>query len=494
MLKTELTGMIPPTPSNKELNAPFTTNHQSLSHRRLYSEASKKDFAFRSFSSFDYIQQMLKEIRRISPTFTLNLSQGSLQLQILQAFKQSIDHYLKSYVTHIVKHQKSKSQTVKETVEGRKSEKNSETVKQLLNFERVLKLKEEKIAEKLNEVEFELFNLKKLSEGLENDKEIWFLSKSQEQAKLENDRDSIVSEQLRLEQVFDKLKESKIELDERENSLNELSASLSQEKNQLLIKKIELNKAAWEQSKKQSDLESQQSMLNLKLEHFAQEKAEFEKEKSLFSKESHKKIRRMSSRNFSKTTLPKLQIKSSPEYDKVFNMNDISPLNASIEYTQSVNLFESRSGENGKDFDLAYIELNEEIERINKDLELREQAILTKEQELSAKNLNLNQKLEQIEIIEQCLRESKIYLDEFNEQTVVELEYNSNELLTLIHSLKARKSELEVLIDRVHKELRTIKNFKSGLDIIEEEPDNLLAYKSHSDLETIANTLNSDSD
>lgn len=494
MLKTELTRKIALSPSNIDFYVPLTTNSQSLSHRRLYSEARSKHFTYKSSSSSEFIQEMLMEIRRVSPTFTYNLSQGSLLQQILQAFKQSIDYYLKSYVTQIVKHQKTRSQTVKETVKVNKDDKRSETVKQLLRFEKVLKLKEEKIAEKLNEVEFELCNLKKLSESIEKDKEKWHILKSQEQAKLENDRNLVLSGQHSLDQTYANLKMLKIELDQRENSLNELSASLSQEKNQLLIKKIELNKATWELSKKQSNLESQQSILALKSDHFAQEKAEFEKEKSTFTLQNNQNSQRRSSRKFSRNTLPKLQIKNSPDFDKVFNLIDISPLNTSLEYTQSINLFESRSGDNGKDFEVAYLELNEQLEKINNDLESREQDILAKEKELNAMSLSLNQKFEQFEIIEQCLKESKIYLDEFNDQTAIELENNSNELLCLIHSLKLKKSELEVVIEKVHRELRTIKDYKRSLEVIEEEPDNSLVYKTHSDLETISNTLNSDSD
>lgn len=474
-------------PLNSKPNASLTTNNQCLSHKRMNSERCSRHFTYNASCSSDFIQEMLREVRRISPSFTFNLGKGPLTQQILCAFKESVDNFLMNYSNRMTMHHKTKSQTVKTTFNEVSQANHKETAKNLLKFEKILKLKEEKITEKLREVEFELVNLKKLTSNLEKREEKWLKIKKEEMLQLENDKNSISAERQRLEELYSLLKSKKTDLDERESSLNTLATSLSQEKSTIVLKTVVHNKAIWELNKKQSELESQQSILSLKLEQFEHEKSEFEREKNLFLLEKKLKSDKNPSKKHSKCLLPKLQKKNSGDLDKAFDIHDISPLNESRDHTQSINLFESGSGDNGKDLELVYIELNERIEKINHDLELREHAIMAKEAEL-------NEKFDQFIIIEQCLRESKLYLDEFNEQTAVEFENNSNELLGLMHSLKSRKLELEGLVVRLQQELEIVKEQKFQLEVVSEDPEFNFSSKSNSDVETISNTINSESD
>jgi prefoldin subunit 5 len=208
-----------------------------------------------------------------------------------------------------------------------------------------------------------------------------------------------------------------------------------------------------------------------------QEKLDLDQEKALLHS---KKLKLLNDKSCNSPRVLK------QDSDRQTNIFDLSPVNTSGDVVcGSSILFESKSGENGKDFDLAYIELSEQIEKINKDFDVKEQSLQQKEAELAELSQVLNEKFHQNSMIFQCLSQSKSYIDEFNSQTLTEFECNSQLLVDLITSLKSQKAELELLTEKVHKQLTILKTRPTGLDVIKEEPSESLELKLSEEPETL---------
>jgi chromosome segregation ATPase len=136
--------------------------------------------------------------------------------------------------------------------------------------------------------------------------------------------------------------------------------------------------------------------------------------------------------------------------------------------SQSIILPETRSPDPG--LENVYLELNEQIEKINKELESRENALNTKEAELASLNHFLQEKMNEYKSIEESLLESKFHLEEFQLNTITEIEENSKIIVSLITKLNQLKHELEALVEKVLKQLNCIKKYSLNLEVIQEDP------------------------
>ena len=415
-------------------------------------------------------------------------------------FKQCINEYLQKYSSQIVRHSKQSSIASTASIASFKNNLNEEelnedsrdkareTIRSLLKFEKILKLKELKIKTKAKTVKNELIKLKSFAEKLEQEKKrlkdlkVSKELNTQDERRWVNEQIFAINENwalIKAKLSFIETRESQLDSKqiELEKYFSNIQAELAKERNEINILRIKSEKTEWDLMKRLSSLKSQESLLNLKLENLMQEKLDLDQEKALYHS---KKLKVLLDKSCSS---PRVLRQDSDRQALIF---DLSPVNTSGDVVcGSPILFESKSGENGKDFDLAYIELNEQIEKINKDFELQEQSLQIREAELAELSQVLNEKFHQNSMIFQCLSQSKSYIDEFTTQTITEIETNSQVLVDLVTSLKSQKAELEFLTEKVHKQLALLKVRSAGLDTIREDPSELSDIKLSEEPETL---------
>ena len=445
---------------------------------------------------FSFFLASLKEqTRRISPAFKFENPKGNLLEQVLQSYKQSVDIYLEKYQKNIVSHSKRSSHCEDPTS---KSEENiediqtaKETMKNLMKYEKLLNAKEEKILIKAEKLQEDLENFKIIKENFENylknfenEKVAWHENKMKEMEKIDLDKKKLNAEKKRIEKLVQDLQgfKEKVESKEaeafsrlkvREEQLNQLETQIYQRKEDLdqeissfKQEKLSFESEKWSFQGQISGLSDQQALLKLKQDHLDQEKLELIQEKQLLCDQKSKLEQEKHEFSLIRKSSP-TKPHSEPEPQ---SSNDQSVFNLSFEpfLSQSIYLPDGKSPE--PVLDHIYIELNDQFEKINKELEIRESKILTKEAEIDSVSNYLKHKMEEYKSIEESLIEAKGHLEEFQVNTISEIEYNSKVVVGLIKKLNALKTELEGLVEKVFKQLGFIKKYSLNLEVIQEDP------------------------
>jgi chromosome segregation ATPase len=439
----------------------------------------------------DFLSKMLEQARRIAPSFKFNNCEGNLLEQVLLMFQQAVDIYLNRYHKRIVTHQKRKSHTEgltdrPENLEELEAAK--ETMKNLVKYEKLLNSKEEKLLLKAEKLQEDLENFKIIKENFEiylktfeNEKIVWHENKSKELEKIENDRKKLAFEKQNLEKlakdltgIKEKLEKKeeeiwnkvKVKEEQLETRINRSKDDLEEEKTRLQQDRLSFESEKWTLQSKISELEELTALLQLRQSHLEQEKSDLLQEKQLFRNQKSQLEQEKHEFNLSRKSSPTKSLQDTEGQSP----NDQSMFNLSFEpiLSQSIILPETRSPDPG--LENVYLELNEQIEKINKELESRENALNTKEAELASLNHFLQEKMNEYKSIEESLLESKFHLEEFQLNTITEIEENSKIIVSLITKLNQLKHELEALVEKVLKQLNCIKKYSLNLEVIQEDP------------------------
>ena len=450
----------------------------------------------------DFIQSLQDQVQRISPSFTFKYTPQPPLTQVLNLLKQAIDAFLERYS----KLQSSGDYTFNKNLSQDKEEsminksnntddtKNAEdTMKNLCRYELLLKKKEWKLNDekKLLHEETENLkiieeNMKQVKEAFEAEKSEWLMKKYSEKEAIESEKKKIGVEKATIEKIMDDLKQMQLRVESKnaetvkllelreqkvmnlEEIINKKSEEVSKEKLELSQQKTKLDQEKWNINQLQHITEEKEALLSLKAKHINLDKIELENEKSKlnFAKSSFAEDQKQFF--LEKEAFLKEQQSSILSIDR---NPDLDTFNISSDHSISPLYYEQKSQElciREQEIDHAYSELTEQMTRFNQELEEREQIISLNSENLSKREQDINRQYQDFKLIEACLFESKQEMEEFRLGVIPELEQQSQLLNDLFIDLKEKKNIMECTINKLNKQLCSVKAVKGKLEIISE--------------------------
>jgi hypothetical protein len=219
-----------------------------------------------------------------------------------------------------------------------------------------------------------------------------------------------------------------------------------QEQKKLSSFKIELEKQKWEVDQKERKLEESNLMFHVQLEKLQQEIKTVEAEKQKIME------------SWARLEEEKYNFNALKE-----NPND----EPKISYVRTFSS-EGRSEDNEREVEIGRVceELESQVERINKDLEIRENALEDREKNINRMEKELVFKIDNFRKIESSLTESRIYFEELKQQIFPELEEQAQRLEGLVKEAEAKKREADFSCIKLLKEIEYLQRYKNKLDTL----------------------------
>ena len=430
----------------------------------------------------DFINQIQVQLKRINPSFAYKFSSEPPLTQAIGFLTQAVDNFL-------AHHESRGSNGLEEDSELNLSQKlkedldrSRETTKNLKRYEALLKKKEEKLEEEKSKLRSERRSLKDLEDHVkssictfESQEKTWADTKKYENEKIRSEREETERKLLEAKELKEKI-EKKIEettkhlkfekdsLVQLEQCLNQTKQTLSADQKRISQEKLEIEKEKWRQEQRQRKIDEAEILLNVKQEHLEQERASLESEKISFQA-----LRKTIDDEKNELYNIKDQIIAYERESKMSGrpMEEIYTEDkyGSPDYDSKFMELEERE----REIEQAYRELQEQMDNFNKELEEREIILDERELTVDKQEKDIKKKLENFQIIENSLIESKIQVEDLRTFTIPELEKQSNYLETLLQDLSDKKNELEILVDNLQHEISLLTRHKNGLDIIEED-------------------------
>lgn len=430
----------------------------------------------------DFINKIQAQLKRINSSFAFKFSSEPPLVQAVGFLTQAVD-------TFLAHHESKGSNGLEEESELNLSQKlkedlerSRETSKNLKRYELLLKKKEEKLEEEKSKLRSERRSLKEMEDQLkstissfESQEKSWTENKKYESEKIRFEKEETerkLSEAKELKEKIDKkieettkhLKFEKDSLMQLEQCLNQTKQTLSADQKRISQEKLEIEKEKWRQEQKQRKLEEAEILLNVKQEHLEQERVNLENEKLAFQalrKSVEEEKNELYSIKDQIVAYERDSKMSGRHIEEVYTEEKYG----SPDYDSKFMELEERE----REIEQAYKELQEQMDNFNKELEEREIILDEREIAMDKQEKDIKKKLENFQIIESSLIESKIQVEELRTFTIPELEKQSNVLENLLQELSDKKSELEILVDNLQHELSMLGRCKNGLDVIEED-------------------------
>lgn len=416
----------------------------------------------------DFINSIQNQLKRIHPIFSFQFSSDPPLAQAVNFLTQAVDR--------ILAERGNNSKASPEKYDGpvdyntddwlkEDIEKAKQTRKKLARYEKLLKKKEEKLEEEKIKFRSEKQSIKDLEEHLQqalNDFEIqqkaWLDSKRYDQEKLKLDKEDMESklaEAKNLKEKYNKkieesakhLRHEKETLLQLENCLKHTKQALAIDQKRITQERLELEKEKWKLDQKSRKLEEDEILFKVKFEHLDQEKLAVESEKT--------KLQTIRKEIYDehKTTIKKTPIEESLKSDKLCHIQN-------QDYEAKITELTNREIE----IEQAYKDLQEQMEKFNKELEDRE-SILDEREFILEKHEKDNKKIfDNFSAIETSLAESKIQVEDLRTFTIPELEKQSGVLSALMHELIDKKQKLDFMIEQLNKGLMLLEIHKGNMD------------------------------
>lgn len=430
----------------------------------------------------DFINQIQAQLKRINSSFAFKFSSEPPLVQAVGFLTQAVD-------TFLAHHESKGSNGLEEESELNLSQKlkedlerSRETSKNLKRYELLLKKKEEKLEEEKSKLRSERRSLKEMEDQLksavssfESQERSWNENKKYENEKIRFEKEETerkLSEAKELKEKIDKkieettkhLKFEKDSLMQLEQCLNQTKQTLSADQKRISQEKLEIEKEKWRQEQKQRKLEEAEILLNVKQEHLEQERVNLENEKINFQalrKSIEDEKHELYSIKDQIVAYERDSKMSGRQAEEIYTEEKYG----SPDYDSKFMELEERE----REIEQAYKELQEQMDNFNKELEEREIILDEREIAVDKQEKDIKKKLENFQIIESSLIESKIQVEELRTFTIPELEKQSNVLENLLQELNDKKNELEILVDNLQHELSILSRHRNGLEIIEED-------------------------
>ena len=444
-----------------------------------------------------FMQSLQDQVQRISPSFILkNTGQPPLD-QALSVLKQAIDTFLERYSklysadnsfnkSISQEREESRSKIKINNQEGVKTA--EDTMKNLCRYEQLLKKKEWKLNDEKKIVLEETENLKiieenmrQVAEAFEDEKSMWLTKKNSEKEAIENEKKKLAAEKTNIEKIIEDFKQMQGRLDSKnaetarslqlredrirnlEDVINKKSEEISKEKFELSQQKNKLEQEKWNINQMQHINEEKEALLSLKAKYLNLDKTEFENEKSNSKcklEEDHKRL------SIDKELFRK-------EQQSTDRTSEADLFNYSSDHSISSQYHDQKSHDlciREQEIDQAYSELTDQMTRFNQELDEREHLIFLNSEKLLQKEQELNRQYLDFKSIKACLVDSKQEMEAFRLNVIPQLEEQSRLLSDLLLDLLGKKDIMEHTINKLNKELHTVKIVKGNLEIISEAP------------------------
>ena len=272
-----------------------------------------------------------------------------------------------------------------------------------------------------------------------------------------------------------------------ENSLNKTKEEILLTQSQLAQEKIVFEQEKWKLDQQFCKLQEQEGLFSVKLEHFQLEKSDFEKEMTQF------KILKSKFDEEKENFLKEKQNALDSELRFFGDVHqELSTFNISNENSVAYLDYKSQElADRENEIELAYAELNEQMNKFNKELEEKEQELNLQSDDIKAQYEELQKKKQEFATIESCLIESQAQIEEFRLNTIPEYEIQSLALQELMKSLHEQQKELKHLVKKLNKEIVSVQKIKGNLDVIQEcnSDDSPSSDSSADSFEFIANKI-----
>ncbi|OMJ66494.1 hypothetical protein SteCoe_36640 [Stentor coeruleus] len=457
----------------------------------------------------DFINSIQNQLKRIYPVFSFQFSSDPPLAQAINFLTQAVDRILAERGNNSKPSPEKYDGSVDyDTDDWLKEdiEKAKQATKNLARYEKLLKKKEEKLEEEKTKFRCEKQDIKDLEEHLQQalnnfelQQKAWLDSKRSEQEKLKVDKEDMeikLAEAKILKEKYEKkidesakhLKHEKDILLQLENCLNHTKQTLAIDQKRIAQERLELEKEKWKLDQKSRKLEEDEVLLKVKFEHLDQEKLVVESEKiklQTLRKEIHEEQNTLTiskeKTSISEKNIKKASFEESLQSDKLYQLSN-------QDYESKIIELNDREIE----IEHAYKDLQEQMDKFNKELEDRENILDEREFLIEKQEKDNKKKFDNFFAIESSLAESKIQVEDLRTFTIPELEKQSGSLSSLMNELIEKKQKLDLMIEKLNKELTLLEKHKEDLsgnentknekDILEENDYNICFSK---DIENI---------